>query len=152
MILVDTREQKAGHVEEYFAASRIPFDRTKLYVGDYMKVGGTVSVDRKQNLNEWSMCLLGSSRRRFLDEVYRAKKAGIDLVVLIEHGDGIKTIQDVATWENPIREKHPEAVTGRALMEATYKFHIAYKLNIFFCEKDETGRRIVELLGGEKNG
>lgn len=146
MILIDTRERKNDGVELYFAANRIPFDRTKLYVGDYMTVGGTVSVDRKQNLNEWAMCILGSSRRRFIDEVVRARKAGIKLVILIEHGEGIRTIKDVAKWENPIKKAHPEAVSGRDLMEATFRFHIGYGVNVLFCDKDETGRRINEIL------
>ena len=146
MILVDTREKKNDHVEQFFAWHRIPFDRTKLYVGDYMIPGGIVTVDRKQNLNEWAMCLLGSSRRRFLDEVARARRAGLTLIVLIEHGEGIRSIKDISSWTNPILDKHPNAVTGRHLMDETFKFHIAYGINVLFCDKNETGSKIYELL------
>lgn len=149
MILVDTREKKNDNVELFFASHKIPFDRSKLYVGDYMTVGGTVTIDRKQNLNELAMCLLGSSRRRFIDETMRAKRAGLELIILVEHGEGIKSIKDVGTWVNPILDKHPNAVTGRSLMDAIYKFHIGYGVNIFFCNKDETGAKIIELLRGE---
>lgn len=148
MILVDTRERKNDHVERFFMLSRIPFDRTKLYVGDYMEIGGTVTIDRKQNLNELAMCLLGSSRRRFIDETMRAKRAGLELIILVEHGEGIKSINDVGAWVNPILDKHPNAVTGRSLMDAIYKFHIGYGVNIFFCDKTETGAKIIELLKG----
>lgn len=146
MIMVDTREQKSGHVESYFEAQGIKFARTKLFVGDYMLLDNPrFVIDRKRNLSEWSGCLF-ASRRRFYDEVRRARDAGITLAILIEHSAQIKTIEDIAKWHNPLLKKVPNAVTGRDLREATYHLHIAYGVPVYFCDKRHTGQEIVRIL------
>ncbi|MBQ1483930.1 MAG: ERCC4 domain-containing protein, partial [Eubacterium sp.] len=53
MILIDTREQKYEHVRKAFEEMGVPYDRTKLYVGDYTLVNDqSVCVDRKAGLHE----------------------------------------------------------------------------------------------------
>ena len=71
----------------------------------------------------------------------RAKESGIRMVVLCEHGGTIRSILDVAGWQNPY-----SGVSGRALMEEIYRVHIAYGVEFLFCDKRSTGKRIVSLL------
>lgn len=145
-VIVDTREKKCGHVTDYLDAHGIEWQRHKLDCGDYMVVGQDgYSIDRKQNLSEWANCLF-AERRRFYDEVRRASASGITLSVLIEHGGQIHKIEDIKLWNNPRLADHPNAVTGRDLMEATYALHIAYRIPIYFCDKRSTGREIIRLL------
>lgn len=153
-IQIDTREKDRaieGILQE-FDHRRVRHFSSKLYVGDYMSLDNArLVVDRKANLNEL-VGNLGSDKSRFYKEVQRAKQFGIKLIVLCEHGQGIKSIQDVGKWENPILQKYPAAMTGRDLMERLYRLHISYGVEILFCDKQQTGQRIIELLGGDAVG
>lgn len=140
--IFDSREKKNDHVKAYFDKHGIAYRVEKLDVGDYMVEGGTVSVDRKQNLSELATNLMNrSDRSRFWKEVRRAREQGIKLIVLCEHGGKVKTIKDVAEWSSPY-----SPVDGKSLMREIYRTHIAYGVEFVFCSKRSTGRRIVELL------
>lgn len=100
MILIDTREQKYDHVREAFDEMGVPYDRTKLYVGDYTLANDqSVCVDRKAGLQEVYSNLV-QEHDRFRDECERAKKAEIRLIVLIEE-EVIENLDDVPLWQNP---------------------------------------------------
>lgn len=143
MIICDSRERKNQHVLRYFDAHGIPYRIQKLDVADYMLEGvDGFAIDRKQNLAELSTNLMNrKDHSRFWKEVRRAKESGIRMVVLCEHGGKIRSIQDVAGWQNPY-----SGVSGRALMEEIYRVHIAYGVEFLFCDKRSTGKRIVSLL------
>ena len=66
----------------------------------------------------------------------------IKMIVLVEHGRNIRSIKDVATWKSNYTR-----VTGKQLMEEMYRVHIAYGVEWFFCSKQDTGKRIAEILG-----
>lgn len=103
-----------------------------------------ISVDTKQNLNELSKNLMNrSDRSRFWKEVRKAKEHGIRLIILCEHGGQIKSIPDVAKWHSKY-----SPVSGRALMDEIYRVHISYGVDFIFCDKRNTGKKIIELLGG----
>lgn len=57
-------------------------------------------IDRKQNLQELcgNVC---QQHERFKKELIRAIDAGIRLVILVEHGPDIQSLEDVWFWKNP---------------------------------------------------
>ena len=143
MIICDSREKKNQHVLKYFEMHGIPYKIRKMDVADYqLEDNNRYVIDRKQNLAELSTNLMNKAdHSRFWKEVRRAKEAGIKMVVLCEHGGGIKSIPDVAKWMNQY-----SGVSGRALMNEIYRVHIAYGVEFLFCDKRSTGRKIYELL------
>jgi len=148
MFLFDSREKKNDHIKSYFDRHEIAYKVVKLDVGDYMIEGGNVSIDRKRNLSELARNLMNrSDKARFWREVRRAKDSRIKLIVLCEHSSRVKSIKDVASWFSPY-----SPVSGRALMEEIYRVTISYGVEFIFCDKRSTGKRIVDLLGGENNG
>lgn len=101
MILIDSREKERAiqKIKKCFEDNHIDYDTSKLYVGDYQSLDNSkIIVDRKQNLAE---IMQNVTQKRFRDELIRAKKAGIHLVVLIEHGKDITCIDDIIKWKNP---------------------------------------------------
>lgn len=149
-LYVDTREH-TGPLERIlpsFNLLGVEHERRKLDVGDYMNPENPIlSVDRKMNLGELCTNLCSVDKGRFWREIRRAKDNGIKLIVLCEHGGKIKSIQDVAGWSSKY-----STVTGRTLMEKIYQVHISYGVEFLFCDKRNTAKRIVELLGGEVMG
>ena len=142
MIICDTREKKNTHILAYFDRHNISYKAQKLDVGDYTLQGKNVAVERKQNLSELSRNLMNrKDHSRFYKEIRRAKEAGVKLIVLVEHGSKIKSIQDVFMWQDKY-----SGVSGRQLMDAIYKAHISYGVEFLFCSKKSTGKRIVEIL------
>ena len=144
-IVIDTREKKCDHIKAYFDRKGIEYEMKKLDVGDYQLEGNeTLSVDRKQNLSELSRNLLNrEDHSRFWKEVRRAANSKTKLIILCEHGGQIKTIKDVALWNDKYSN-----VSGRRLMDEIYRVHISYGVEFLFCDKRCTGRKISELLMG----
>lgn len=161
IIQIDSRE-KAKAIQKIIAE----FDRqgikhpvSKLMVGDYMNYDNPrVIVDRKQNLTEVcsNVC---QDHDRFRRELVLAKENGIQLIILCEHGKDIKSLEDVIFWKNPRSEKrkkidgkwqtvHTNAMKGDVLYKILTTLQEKYGVRFEFCEKDETGRKIVEILGG----
>lgn len=147
VLLEDTRNKIGKHknVHAYCAKHGIEIVRQCLDVGDYMLPDGKISVDTKKDLSELATNLLNpQDKKRFMREVKRAREAGIQLVVLCEHGKGVKCLQDVAGWQS---EYSP--VNGRALLDRMYKLSVSYGVRFEFCSKRSTGKRIVEILEGK---
>ena len=144
-IIVDTREKKWDHVRREFEINGIPYKMRKLDVGDYAADGNTsVSVDRKQNLSELAKNLMNKGdHARFWKEIRRAHANGIKLTVLCEHGNGVRCLEDVANWRDPFSGVH-----GRVLMNEIYRAHISWGVTFEFCAKNQTAKRILEILKG----
>lgn len=161
-IQIDSRE-KARAIRKIVAE----FDRqgvdhfvSKLYVGDYMNYDNPrLIIDRKQDLTELcgNVC---QGHNRFRDEILRAREHGIKIIILCEHGRGIECLEDVIWWRNPRRieryrdphtgrwmERETNATTGDKLYKILCTFQRKYGCQFLFCEKKDTGRRIIELLG-----
>ena len=145
---IDSREKwtqpqsSDTHLSAYFDRHGIDWEVKKLDVGDYMLDGNdTISVDRKASIDELASNLLNrEDKSRFMREVRRAKESGLHLVVLIE-SNKYHQIADLASWKSKY-----SGISGRSLMDAIYKTHIAYGVEFLFCPKISTGRRIIELL------
>lgn len=153
-IIEDSREkpQAVLKINNYFTQIGARVIRSKMYVGDYQLMSNPyLVIDRKQNLNELCNNVV-QDHRRFTDELKRAEEVGISVVVLVEHGGGIKSVEDVPKWENPRLKESPLAVSGERLYKILKAIEYSYHCRFEFCNKAQTGRRIVEILMEGKNG
>lgn len=135
-----------------------------------------VIIDRKQNLTE--ICSnVTNNHDRFRNELIRARDNGIKLIILIEHSNQIKSIDDVEKWQNPRKKEiktwiddrcvtgedgeeywipghyeinQTKAVSGETLANIMRTQERKYGCKFMFCDKLHTGRRIIEILGGEQ--
>jgi len=147
-IQCDTREHSGQieRIEQQFDALGVKHFRSKLWVGDYQSLDNLrLVVDRKKDLQELAgnVC---QQHERFRAELIRAQEAGIQIVILCEHGGSIKTLEDVYFWENPRRRTSPGAISGQRLFKVLNTMQEKYGVQFEFCDKRQTGRRIVEIL------
>lgn len=152
-IIEDSREkpQAVLKINNYFTQIGARVIRSKMYVGDYQLMSNPyLVIDRKQNLNELCNNVV-QDHKRFTDELKRAEEVGISVVVLVEHGSNIKTIEDVQKWENPRLKESPLAVSGERLYKILKAIEYSYHCRFEFCNKAQTGRRIVEILTEAKD-
>lgn len=153
-IQIDTREKDHAirRILDEFDRQGVVHFRSKLYVGDYQRLdNGRLVVDRKQNLQE----IAGNftqQHERFRNELERAKDAKIRLVILCEHGGEIKTIDDVESWKNPRLKESPKAITGERIARIMRTMEERYQVTWEFCDKRQTGRKILEILEEGVNG
>lgn len=142
MIICDSREKKNQHILRYLEYWGIPYEVQKLDVGDYMDdANPNLIIDRKQNLDELCGNLFSPDKSRFWREVRRSKKEHVRLIFLVEHGGKIKTLRDVPQWKSRYSR-----ITGYQLYNEICRCHIAYGVEFWFCDKRNTGKRIVEIL------
>lgn len=154
LLIVDSREQWTQerstdtHIPNWLNRHGIQWEVRKLDCGDYMLEGGTVSVDRKANLEEIARNLMNrKDSSRFWKEVRRARETHIRLIVLCEHGRGIESIKNVAKWKSAY-----SPVSGKALMNEIYRVNISYGVDFLFCNRRQTAKRIWELLTEANDG
>lgn len=163
-IQIDSREKARAirKIVKTFDESGVKYFSSKLLVGDYMSLDNPrLIIDRKQNLQELcgNVC---QQHERFKRELLRAMDAGIRLIILIEHGQGVNSIEDVYFWKNPRkhevrfrtvngkRERYvvsAKAVDGDQLYKSLCTIRDRYNVQFEFCEKKDTGKKIIELLG-----
>lgn len=170
-IQVDTREhdKEWKRIQKQFDELGVEYFRSKLYVGDYQNLDNPRKVvDRKKDLLE--VCgNVTQQHERFKKELIRAMQAGIEITFLIEHGDDIKTLEDVWFWRNPRKyevrwrinkatgkkEKYfvsPKATDGEQLYKSLCTIRDRYGAKFEFCTKDQTGKRITEILSNHDKG
>ena len=147
MLYVDSREHwthpgsKDKHISGYFDRHGIAYTVRKLDVGDYMMEGSSVTVDRKQNVEEISRNLTNpADKARFWNEVRLASKLGLKLVVLIETNK-YKHVQDLAAW----RSKYSK-VGGWVLVREMERLRHSYGVDFRFVPKMSAAKNIVEIL------
>lgn len=163
-IQIDSREKARAirKIIKYFEDNGIKHFSSKLLVGDYMSLDNPrLIIDRKQNLQELcgNVC---QQHERFKKELVKAMDAGIQLVILVEHGPDIKTLEDVYFWKNPRKHEvrwkwengkrvkyviSAKAVDGNQLYKSMCTIRDRYGARFEFCEKKDTGKRIVEIFG-----
>ncbi len=151
--MMDTRERPEAvkQILAEFDRQQVDVIRTKLWVGDYQRLDNPMLViDRKHNLSEVCSNVI-QGHKRFTAELQRAKDAGIHVVILVEHSKNIKTLEDVMHWVNPRLKVSPMAVSGERLYKILVAIEKHYGCEFRFCEKKDTGKRIIEILGGEDN-
>lgn len=168
-IQIDSREKARAiqKIVKAFEKNDINHFSSKLLVGDYMNLDNPrLIIDRKQDIQE----LVGNinttkEHERFRNELLRARKAGIKLIILIEHGEDIKSIEDVYFFYQPpqerwrwvtreicgekkkVREKYIQnAIDGKKIYKSMCTIRDRYGVRFEFCSKNETGQKIMELL------
>lgn len=162
-IQVDTREHKKEweRIQKQFDQIKdVQYFRSKLYVGDYQSLDNPrLVIDRKKDLQE--LCgNVAQQHERFKNELIRARQAGIQVVILVEHG-GIDCLEDVFFWENPRKHKviwrtidgkrqrtvlSEKAIDGKQLYKSLCAIRDRYGVRFEFCSKKETGKEIVRIL------
>lgn len=160
-IQVDSRE-KARAIKKILAtfdSEGVKYYISKLWTGDYMSLDNPrLIIDRKQNISE--ICNnVTQDHTRFRNELIRAQENGIKLVILCEHGNGINSFQDLVFWVNPRAKKRVridgkwtdidvKAMKGDVLYKILNTLQDKYGCEFLFCDKKDTGKRILEILGG----
>ncbi|MBR3974383.1 MAG: ERCC4 domain-containing protein [Clostridia bacterium] len=150
-IFVDTREKQRAikKIVAEFEKQGVGYASTKLFVGDYQRADNSLLViDRKQNLLE--VCTnVGQDRERFVRELKRAREMGVKIIFLVEHGKDVNSLEEVKKWQNPRLKDSPLALSGERLYKILSVLEKNYGCEFQFCTKNETGTRIIQLLGGE---
>lgn len=103
----------------------------------------------------------------------RAEFGDVKLYVLVENEDGVKSIDDLFRWHNPRLDiwmnsdevigywkngkpryrrvqKYPYATKGETLAKALLTMQTKYGVEFLFCRPEESGEKILELLGVEE--
>ncbi|MCL2864575.1 MAG: ERCC4 domain-containing protein [Lachnospiraceae bacterium] len=167
-IQIDSRE-KARAIQKIikeFDKQGINYFTSKLLVGDYMNLDSPrLIIDRKQNLGELCQNVC-QQHERFKNELIRAIQANIQLVILIEHGIDIASLEDVYFWKNPRKHdviwktidgkriktvRNAKATDGKQLYKSLCTIRDRYNVRFEFCTKKDTGKEIIRILGGNDN-
>lgn len=145
-LIVDTREQDTDRLRRRIRQTGLSFVRQKLDFGDYsakttldngteFDISGSVSIERKMNLDELCACYC-KGRKRFTREFERAKSAGAKVYLLIEN----------ASWENTFSGKYRSKMTSSALTASLFAWLARYNCQIIFCREETSGKIIREIL------
>jgi len=130
-----------------------------------------VCVDSKFDIQELISDICGKQHDRFRDECILAQNNGIKLFILVENKGGlikgtrdvynptIRDLKDLHKWANPRlfirrsgRQLYPSATRGITLQKACMTLKSRYGCEFVFCTPEESGKMIVEILTGGKNG
>lgn len=152
IIIEDTRNQITKHKakKEYFEKQGIKVVRTKLFVGDYSRLDNqTICIDTKKDILEIAGNVCGKQHARFRGECERARDNGIKLIVLVEEQPPNCHLQ---AWTSPKNKQGRPLcqVKGETLSKCLKTMQERYGVEFRFCDKEDSGRIIVELLGGEE--
>lgn len=154
-LLIDTREKPKAieTIMKQFREAGIRYERTKLLFGDYMDWNRPhIVVDRKQSIQELAMNCT-RDHDRFRAELERAKAAGSTLVILVEQNRykdrerwiRVGTIEDIMLWSSP-----HTTIRGEKVYRVLRAWMAKYDIEVVFCDKRQTGKRILEILYGNE--
>ena len=155
-IIVDSREKPKAitGILDYFDKVGIRYEVNKLRAGDYQDYGNPyLLIDRKQNIAELAKNCT-SEHERFRRELERIREVGARLVILVEQNRykdrdewvQVQQIVDLIRWESP-----HTMVRGEKVYRVLASWCAKYPIEVCFCDKRSTGKRIAEILyGGEK--
>ena len=152
-LLIDTREKPKAirNILKTFDEAGITHESTKLLFGDYMDWNRPhIVIDRKQNIAELAKNCT-ADHERFRRELEKAKKAGAELVVLVEQNRykdrerwiRVGSIIDLMLWSSP-----HTTIRGEKIYRVLASWCARYPLRVEFCDKRQTGRRILEIIYG----
>ena len=147
----DTRQQAGKHknIHAYCQQQGIEIIRQALNVGDYQIAGkGDISVDTKYGVPELAMCCF-QEHVRFRDELERAQRCGIQLIILTEEALPQGRLD---YWRSPMgkdglpKHRFDPAVLRKVLITMQEKYGVKFR----FCDGRSTGKMLVEYLKGER--
>lgn len=154
LLLIDTREKPKAiqSIIKTVDEARIPHASTKLLFGDYMDYNRpSIVIDRKQNIAELAKNCT-REHDRFRAELERAKAANARLIILVEQNRykdrdkwiHVETIEDIMLWSSP-----HTTIRGEKVFRVLRAWMSKYDIDVQFCDKRQTGRRILEIIYGE---
>ena len=151
IIQIDSRE-KARAIEKIlreFDKQGVKHISSKLYAGDYVDMEHPLLIiDRKQNIREIASNVT-SEHKRFKAELAKVKEIGAKMIILIEEdtidGKPIESLEDIMLWEP---KPGQGTVSGMRVYKILANWVRVYPLEVQFCNKRHTGKRISEILGG----
>ena len=153
LLLIDTREKPKAiqGIIKTVDEARIPHESTKLLFGDYMDYNRpSIVIDRKQNIAELAKNCTWE-HDRFRAELERAKAANARLIILVEQNRykdrdkwiHVETIEDIMLWTNP-----HTTIRGEKVFRVLRAWMSKYDIDVQFCDKRQTGRKILEIIYG----
>lgn len=147
IIIEDTRNQIGKHknIKQGFDEESVVVIRSKLFVGDYARIDNMMTaIDTKKDYVELAMDICGKQHERFRLECIKAQFAGIHLIILVEEN---KPVQE---WVSPKRRNGTTLtqVNGITLGKAMNTMHERYGVEFMYCDKKDTAKKIIEILGG----
>jgi ERCC4-type nuclease len=155
MLLVDSREKPKAikTILKEFEGKGVPYSVTKLFIGDYQDYGNPfLIIDRKQSIQELAANCT-RDHERFKRELERAKAVGARLVILVEQNRykdrdkwiHVEDIEDIMLWSSP-----HTTIVGEKVYRVLRAWRSKYDIDIQFCDKRQTGKKILEILYDEK--
>ena len=156
LLLVDSREKPKAikSILKEFERRGVHYSVTKLFIGDYQDYGNPfLLIDRKQSIQELAANCT-RDHERFRAELERAKSVGARLVILVEQNRykdrerwiRVETIEDLMLWESP-----HTTIRGEKVYRVLRAWIAKYDIAIQFCDKRQTGKKILEILYGKED-
>lgn len=150
-IFIDSREKPRAIQKTILEFERqgIRYVTNKLYIGDYQNPANPfLVVERKANIAEIAQNAI-SGHARFKRELERLDDVGGKMYILIEQdkidGKPVTCLEDIILWAPKFSE-----VMGDRIYRILKSWQNKHNVEYVFCAKKDTGRKIVELLGGGK--
>lgn len=155
MLLVDSREKPKAikTILKEFEREGVPYSVTKLFIGDYQDYGNPfLIIDRKQSIQELAANCT-RDHERFKRELERAKAVGARLIILVEQNRykdrdkwiHVETIEDIMLWSSP-----HTTIRGEKVFRVLRAWMAKYDIDVVFCDKRQTGKKILELIYGNE--
>ena len=145
VILIDTREQKNGHIIRYLNNKGIKHKSKKLDYGDYSfilpankKLGiqrdiyfnNDIVIERKASLEELSGCFT-QERARFENELIRASNG--KMILLVEKAKG---------YQDNIEHNYRTDYQPRSFIGTLHSFRHRYNMEVIFADPAYSGNFI----------
>lgn len=155
LLLVDSREKPKAikSILKEFERRGVHYSVTKLFIGDYQDYGNPfLLIDRKQSIQELAANCT-RDHERFRAELERARSVGATLVILVEQNRykdrerwiHVESIEDLMLWSSP-----HTTIRGEKVYRVLRAWMAKYPIRVEFCDKRQTGARILEIIYGKE--
>lgn len=152
VVVEDSRNQIGKHknINAYLESVGVRVLRSKMIVGDYtLPADQRICIDTKKDMVEVSQNIF-QDHKRFKAECELAKDCGIHLVVLIEDNT-VANWDELLKWTNPQPNRSALTPNGERCYKVMKAMEYSYGVEFQFCNKHDTGKRILEILTGGNN-
>ena len=153
VVVEDSRNQTGKHknINAYLESVGVRVLRSKMIVGDYtIPADQRICIDTKKDMVEVSQNIF-QDHARFRRECELAKDCGIHLVVLIEDNT-VANWDELLKWTNPQPNRSALTPNGERCYKVMKAMEYSYGVEFQFCKKNDTGKRILQILTEGKDG
>lgn len=153
VIVEDSRNQVGKHknINAYLESVGVRVIRSKMIVGDYtLPADQRICIDTKKDMIEVSQNIF-QDHKRFKAECQLAKDCGIHLIVLIEDNT-VANWDELLKWTNPQPNRSALTPNGERCYKVMKAMEYSYGVEFQFCKKNDTGKRILQILTEGKDG